>query len=72
MFPNVPLLAAMLAYACSILAPGAATNVLTAISRVALGVWAYLELTVGGNVVRRALGLGVLVYVISAVATAQR
>jgi hypothetical protein len=72
MFPNVPLLAAMLAYAGSTLASGDVANVLTAISRVALAVWAYLELTDGGNAVRRVLGLGFLAYVISTLATAQR
>lgn len=71
MFPNVPLLAALLAYACSTLASGEVSNVLTAISRVALAVWAYLELTDGGNAVRRILGLGFLAYVISTLAAAQ-
>lgn len=41
---------------------GEVSDLLTAVSRLALAAWAYLELVDGGNLVRRMLGLGALVY----------
>lgn len=67
-FPNGPLIVALLAMVGSVVTSSNANNILSAISRIALTVWAYQELTDGGNAIRRILGLGFLVYLVTVLA----
>ena len=62
--PNVPLLVALAASILSGLLHGGAAAYVDAVGRLALGVFAYLELTDGANWLRRAIGAGVLVYLV--------
>jgi hypothetical protein len=62
--PNVPLLVALAASAVGPLIHGDARAYVDAAGRVALGVFAYLELTDGVNWFRRLVGAVVLVYLV--------
>lgn len=70
--PNAPLIVAIVTMAGARLTSGDANQILTAMSRVAFSVWAYQELSDGGNFVRRLLGLGFLVYLVAVLATTNR
>lgn len=67
-FPNAPLWVALGAGVAGRLVRGRADDAATAIFFVALGVWAYLELTEGVNWFRRLLGATGLVYVVARLA----
>ena len=56
-FPNAPLIAAFLAGETAKHTHGAAHVYGASVSYLALGIWAYLELTAGVNWFRRLLGL---------------
>jgi hypothetical protein len=71
-FPNAPLLVGLAATLVARLADGAAAAYAEAIGRLALGVFAYLELTDGANWLRRLLGAAVLVYLVYALGQALR
>jgi hypothetical protein len=62
--PNLPLLIALAASILSGVLRGGAAAYIDAIGRLALGVFAYLELTDGANWLRRTIGAGVLVYLV--------
>lgn len=66
-FPNAPLLVAIAASLASRPASGDAADVLQAVSRVGVAIWAYEELVRGDNVVRRLFGAAGLVYVALAI-----
>lgn len=71
-FPNAPLLVAIGASLASRPASGDAAELLQAVSRIGIAIWAYEELVRGDNAFRRVLGVAGLVYVavaISGVAT---
>ncbi len=55
-FPNLPLILAFLAGQTSQLVPGGGRPYLTAVSYLAMTVWAYEELVHGSNWFRRLLG----------------
>lgn len=63
-FPNWPLLLALGAGLAARPATGDADDVLVAVSRVGLTIWAYEELVHGANAFRRVLGAGGLVLVV--------
>jgi hypothetical protein len=67
-FPNTPLLIALAAGLVRIPLDGRAADAASAVLYVFLGVWAWLELTDGANLFRRALGAGGLAYVLWRVA----
>ncbi len=67
-FPNAPLLLALAAMLVAALTSGAVEAWARAVLYVALGIWAYLELSDGANAFRRALGAGGLVFVVWRVA----
>ena len=50
------------------LATGAVADVLAAVGYVFIAIWAYLELTAGVNMFRRALGLAGLAYIVVIIA----
>lgn len=62
--PNPPLALAVAGAVASRLLDGEAADAASAVFYLFLGVWAYLEITDGVNWFRRALGVGVLVYLI--------
>ena len=62
--PNLPLLVALLAGVVGGLTRGATATYADAIGRLALGVFAYLELTDGANWLRRLLGAAILAYLV--------
>lgn len=62
--PNAPLIVALASGAAAALTTGRVSGSAEALSRLALGVFAYLELTDGVNWFRRALGATVLVYLV--------
>ena len=61
--PNTPLIVALVAVVVAHLAGGRLADFADAVSRLALAVFAYLELTDGVNWFRRLLGAVVLAYV---------
>ena len=63
-FPNAPLAVALAASLVGRLADGRTDAYATAVFHVALGVWAYEELTRGDNAFRRLLGAGGLAFVL--------
>jgi hypothetical protein len=67
-FPNPPLIIALVALGARYLATGAAADVLAAIGYVFIAIWAYLELTAGVNMFRRAIGLAGLAYIVVIIA----
>jgi len=66
-FPNPPLIIGLVALGLRYLASGAWADALGAVGYVFIGVWAYLELTAGVNLFRRALGLVGIAYIIVAI-----
>ncbi|WP_036726184.1 hypothetical protein [Patulibacter minatonensis] len=66
-FPNAPLLVAIGASLFAKAASGDASDLLAAVSRVGVTIWAYLELAHGDDAFRRVLGAGGLVYVAVAI-----
>ncbi len=62
--PNVPLIVALTASVAGRLADGAAAAYADATGRLALAVFAYLELTDGANVLRRLIGATILAYLV--------
>lgn len=66
-FPNAPLLVAIVASLAARPASGDAADVLQAVTRVGIAIWAYEELVRGDNRFRRVLGAGGLVYVAVAI-----
>ena len=69
-FPNAPLAVALGASVAGRFADGRAHDHATAVFHIALGIWAYLELTSGVNWVRRLLGVAGLIYVVVKLAAA--
>lgn len=67
-FPNPPLIIGLVALGARYLATGSVADVLAAIGYVFIAVWAYLELTAGVNMFRRALGLAGLAYIVIVIA----
>ena len=64
-FPNPPLIVALLAAVVSWVAgDGSIYEIARAVFYVALTVWAWEEAVRGVNVFRKALGVGVLIYVV--------
>ena len=63
-FPNAPLAVALAASVAGRFVDGRSQDYATSVFHVALGVWAYLELTRGTNWFRRLLGVAGLVYVV--------
>lgn len=63
-FPNAPLLVALAASVVASLTAGRVAGTAEAISRLALGVFAYLELVDGVNWFRRVLGAAVAVWLV--------
>ncbi len=61
-WPNPPLWVAIAAFAISHLITGAIGATAEAFFFMAIGAWAYLEITKGVNWFRRALGVGVAAY----------
>jgi hypothetical protein len=68
-FPNAPLLVALGASLAGRFLDGRAHDYATAVFYVALGIWAYGEITEGANWVRRLLGAAGLVYLVVNLAT---
>lgn len=62
--PNLPLLVALAAGVVGRLVHGEAAAYVDAIGRLALAVFAYMELTDGANWLRRLLGAAVLAYLV--------
>jgi hypothetical protein len=62
--PNAPLIVALAGSVVAGLADGRTADYANAVSRLALAVFAYLELTDGANWFRRLLGAGVLVQLV--------
>lgn len=69
-FPNAPLLVSFAGSAVHRLFDGDVADYGTAVARIGLAIWAWLELTAGVNVVRRIFGIVGLVVVAHALATA--
>lgn len=67
-FPNPPLIIGLVALGARYLASGTWADALAAIGYVFIAIWAYLELTAGVNLFRRALGLAGLAYIIVIIA----
>lgn len=67
-FPNPPLIIGLAALGARYLATGAVADVLAAVGYVFIAIWAYLELTAGVNMFRRALGLAGLAYIVVIIA----
>lgn len=63
-FPNTPLLIAMAAYIAGALTSGWVGAISRAVFYVALGTWAYWEVSDGANWFRRLLGMVIIVYVV--------
>jgi hypothetical protein len=66
-FPNAPLLVAIGASLAARPASGDGADVLEAVSRVGIAIWAYEELVRGDNLVRRLMGAAGLAYVAVAI-----
>jgi hypothetical protein len=69
-FPNAPLIVGLLAGAVGVLAHGRAHDYAVAISYLAIGVWAYEEITQGVNWFRRLLGAAFAILMIVRIANA--
>jgi hypothetical protein len=69
-FPNLPLIVTLLADAAGKFLHDGALSYTTAVSYLALTIWAYVELAQGVNWFRRLLGLAFLIYLIVRVAHA--
>ena len=67
-FPNPPLIIGLVALGARYLASGTWADALAAIGYVFIAIWAYLELTDGVNLFRRAIGLAGLVYIVVIIA----
>lgn len=67
-FPNAPLLVALVLAAASHLVGGSGRDYLRAGFFVALGIWAYGEITDGVNWFRRVLGVAGLVFALAGLA----
>ena len=63
-FPNLPLTVALVSSLAAGLTGGRAAGYATAVSRLALAVFAYLELSDGANWFRRLLGAVVLIWLV--------
>jgi hypothetical protein len=61
-FPNAPLLVAIAGSLAARLLSGDAADLATAVSRIGVVIWAYLELVRGDNAVRRVFGAAGLVW----------
>lgn len=61
-WPNPPLWVALVAAVLSRLTTGVASGIADAVFYLAIGAWAYLEITEGVNWFRRLLGAGVAGY----------
>jgi hypothetical protein len=70
--PNLPLLVALTASAVGRLTEGDAAAYANAIGRLALAIFAYLELTDGANWLRRLLGATIMAYLIYTLGQALR
>ncbi len=68
--PNAPLVVAGTGLLVAAATEGAVRDLGQATAYAALSAWAWLELTDGANVARRALGAGTLAYVVARVAEA--
>ena len=66
-FPNPPLII-LVALGARYLASGTWADALAAIGYVFIAIWAYLELTAGVNLFRRAIGLAGLAYIVVIIA----
>ncbi len=64
-FPNAPLLASFAGSGLAALTSGDAHDVGRSVAILGLGVWAWMELTDGVNAVRRLVGAGALVWVVT-------
>jgi hypothetical protein len=69
-FPNPPLIVALAGSVVAALADGRTSDYASAVSRLGLAVFAYLELTDGANWLRRLLGAAVLVQLVVTLARA--
>ena len=67
-FPNAPLLASFAGSGVAALTSGDAHDAARAVAILGLGIWAWLELTDGVNAVRRVVGAGALVWVVTGLA----
>ena len=67
-FPNAPLGVAIVGMVGAQLTSGDAYDLLVALGRVGLVAWAYDELARGVNPFRRLLGLGMLIFLVMAIA----
>lgn len=67
-FPNPPLLIGLVALGLRYLTSGTWADALAAIGYVFIAIWAYLELTAGVNLFRRAIGLAGLIYIVVVIA----
>lgn len=63
-FPNLPLIVAIMASVVGRLADGVVASYADAIGRLALAVFAYLELTDGANSLRRLIGATIIAYLV--------
>ncbi len=68
--PNTPLVVATTGLLVAAVTQGTAHDLAQATGYAVLSAWAWLELTDGANLARRALGAGALVYVVARVAEA--
>lgn len=71
-FPNLPLVVALASSLLAGLVGGGTADYANAVSRLALGVFAYLELTDGANWFRRLLGAAVLIWLVISLGDALR
>ncbi|MEA2155116.1 MAG: hypothetical protein QOE11_1256 [Solirubrobacteraceae bacterium] len=71
-FPNLPLAVALAGSLAARLAGGRTADYASALGRLALGVFAYLELTDGANWFRRLLGAAVLIWLVITLGDALR
>lgn len=62
--PNLPLIVAITASVVARLADGAVAAYADALGRLALAVFAYLELTDGANALRRLIGATIMAYLV--------
>ena len=67
-FPNPPLIIGLVALGARYLVSGTWADALAAIGYVFIAIWAYLELTAGVNLFRRAIGLAGLAYIVTVIA----
>jgi hypothetical protein len=67
-FPNAPLLIAFAGWGLARAAEGTAHDAGRAVFTIGFGVWAWEEATDGGNLFRRLLGVGGLVWIVAELA----